>query len=89
MDVENLGIDPQDLGAAFTSAVRRRARMAPAISWWPMSPLVTLTNLTLYPSLTQRAAVPPAASSQSSGWAPKTMIRAEYRRPGEILQLLR
>ena len=43
----------------LTSAVRRRARIAPAIWWWPMSPLVTLTNLTLWPSLAHRAAVPP------------------------------
>src|SRR3954454_2500982 len=41
-----------------------------------MSPFVTATNLTLKPAFDQSAAVPPASYSQSSGWAPKTMIRS-------------
>src|SRR6266542_1684480 len=40
-----------------------------------MSPLVTETNLTLCPFAAHMAATPPAWSSQSSGWAPKQMMR--------------
>src|SRR6478736_10334 len=41
-----------------------------------MSPLVTETSLTWWPLAAHIAAVPPAASSQSSGCAPKQIIRS-------------
>src|SRR5438552_4164308 len=41
-----------------------------------MSPLVTETNLTWCPLAAHRAAAPAAFSSQSSGWAPKQMMRS-------------
>ena len=67
---------PRTLAASLTSAVRRWASGPPAISAWPMSPLVTETNFTWWPWAAQSAAVPAALSSQSSGWAPKTMMRS-------------
>src|SRR5436309_989659 len=42
---------------------------------WPMSPFVQETNLTWWPCSAHLALVPPALSSQSSGCAPKTMMR--------------
>src|SRR6266576_6251288 len=41
-----------------------------------MSPLVTETNLTLCPFAAHRVATPPALISQSSGCAPKQMMRS-------------
>ena len=47
--VQNLRLDPEDLGAVFHFGRALRASGPPAISWWPMSPLVTETNFTLCP----------------------------------------
>src|SRR5439155_1114957 len=43
---------------------------------WPMSPLVTDTHLTLWPRAAHFAATPAVSSSQSSGCAPKVMMRS-------------
>ena len=40
-----------------------------------MSPFVTETNFTWWPRAAHFAATPPPKISQSSGWAPKAMIR--------------
>src|SRR5262249_23056434 len=48
----------------------------PASLQWPMSPLVTDTNLTWWPCVAHRMATPAALSSQSSGCAPKQRIRS-------------
>ena len=55
---------------------RGAGERAAALVWWPASPFVTARNFTWWPRAAQRAAVPPAWMSQSSGWAPKAMIRS-------------
>src|SRR5262245_4865513 len=62
--------------AFSTSCLRLRANGPPASRQWPMSPLVTETNLTWCPLAAHKAPVPEACSSQSSGCAPKAMIRS-------------
>src|SRR5712691_3496011 len=67
---------PRMRAACWASDRRRMARGPPAITEWPMSPLVTDTHLNLWPRAAHFAATPAVSSSQSSGCAPKVMMRS-------------
>src|SRR5262245_24094925 len=68
-------VTPRIFPHLASSAARRRASGPPAMAKWPTSPFVRATNLTAWPLAAHLAAVPAATYSQSSGWAPKTMMR--------------
>ena len=73
--VEDDVVDADATAGFMASARRRMASWPPPCSWWPASPLVTETKRTLAPAATHLAATPPARMSQSSGCAPKAMMR--------------
>src|SRR5579859_4384082 len=68
-------VTPRMESACSASALRRLANGPPASRQWPISPLVTETNLTWWPLAAHIEATPPTWISQSSGCAPKQMIR--------------
>src|SRR5437016_99600 len=66
---------PSRRADSLASSRRRLASAPPPSVWCPASPLVTETNLTRWPIWANKAAVPAARMSQSSGWAPNAMTR--------------
>src|SRR5262245_5461430 len=67
---------PSRRAESAASLIRACVVSARFISWWPVMPLVALTNLTLWPALAHMAAVAEQPISQSSGWAPIARIRS-------------